>query len=742
MAIEMQPGKPAKLPKGGVHLVRAIATATPALFVSDPATLAGLASNTLPALIDAALSLRKGGGPLSASAWDVTRAAYACGLARFMAKVDLKRRPQGPELEEFIRHLVVRAGMLAEQAPQALALDHLLSPLRIGVLREAARSLPHELKEFGPTVPPGQLRRLFESSLFEGLQDVRNGAPETFQAIEHALTSPLSMSSERRAAAVRHNEYLIRAFAQQPVFGQEETGITLSDLYVRQRCIWNGVATKPQKSRRTKDDAHSTLTSSEFSPDKEGAHVPCPVFVADLHETVMNWLGSSDPRDCVRVIAGGPGSGKSTFAKALSVALIDSDTYDLLYVPLQDIEASGSLDTRIAHLFRSRTELGFDRTDSPLNWMGDRQSDGRPPIKPLLLVCDGLDEIAAPGSAEAQTVTTDFIQVLSTWLAHRNSGGLFARALILGRTIAAETAFAKLAIDAPALLRVAGLLPVATSPEWRVAKERGVAHDPSSVAEVDQRVTYWRQWCAATDVAATGLPEALKANHAPAHAIQELTAEPLLLYLLLWTGFIGARWKEAASNRNVVYEEIFRRIYKRDWGSQPYPGRNRDAGGHAGTRHLVEDEFALLQEALGLASWSTGGRTATAQSFEVMLRAHVGEELLEDIGRDTALSLRSVALQTYTRSSDIESGGFEFVHKTLGEYLIARALVRTGRCATSKLRGRVSESRCRAAAQELARIAQGGPLTIEIFRFFDDEISSFAIKQLRETLLRQSLLRC
>jgi uncharacterized protein YjbI with pentapeptide repeats len=738
MAVAAKPGRKSKLSGAGTHLVKAIASALPGVLVSDPATLAGLASNSIASFVEAASSFgEKRDGDLSATAWDILRTAYACGLLRFMARVELERRPKGAELEELLRHLLTRAEILVEQQPQLLSLDHLLSPLKVSIFRRAAHGLPSDLRHFQPAEPPGKIRRLFEVCLFEGLRDVRSKEPKAFQLLEASLAGPLSASLERREAAARHQEYLIRLFSQQPVFGQEETGITLSELYVRQRCLWVDKQAKPSTALTPKAlDAPEV----EFSNRENRARARELLHVGDLHKKATEWLHGIDPFDTVRVIAGGPGSGKSTFAKALAIEVIDSDLYDVLYVPLQDIEPTGSFDTRLANLFRTRTELGFDRTESPLNWMGCRQSDGLPPAKPLLLVCDGLDEIAAPGSQEAQLVTTDFIQVLSTWLGHRNSGGLYVRAIILGRTIAAGAAFTKLAIDHPKLLRVAGLLPVSTSTEWEQAEREKLTRDTDGLAGIDQRTTYWEKWCSAVDQVNAELPQALRDGE-DAKKIEELTAEPLLLYLLLWTGFIGARWKEAAENRNVVYHEIFKRIYNREWGESRRVASNRERGGHSGTHNLSLDQFFLLQEALGLASWPTGGRTATVKSFEIMVKFHLGDDQIDEIGLENAFSLRSVALQTYAKASDDDASGFEFVHKTLGEYLIANALVRVVMRAHEKVCERPSESRCRTAAEEVTRIAHAGALTIEIYRFFNDEISlRIATSKNARHLIESSLL--
>ncbi|MGO7157709.1 hypothetical protein [Rhizobium leguminosarum] len=726
------------IPKAITEIAKAIAAAAPLLSASDPSAIASVLSASLPSLIEAAASYSEpGGNALDASAWSIVRGAYAAGLARFFATADLKIRPVGTELENILSNLLLKADIFVSSTSNVIAADTFSSPLKLPVLREAARQLSHELKLYAVGQPVGDVRRKFEDCLALGFADVRNKNPAGFAEVEKTLSGPLSDAFERRRALDRHHEFIIRGFSQKPIFGQEETGITLSDLYVRQRGIWE--IKVPHSASSKKGTVAQDEMSFEETDNKQKKSIS-QLHIGDLHQTVWGWLETRSGDDSIRVIAGGPGSGKSTFARALAIEAIDSGQYDVLFVPLQDIEATGTFQKRIESLFRHRTELGLDRSESPLNWLGQRDPNGAPPHKPLLIVCDGLDEIAPPGSTEAASITTDFIQSLATWINSRNSGGLFVRAIILGRTISAQEAFRKLGIDHRALLRVAGLLPINKMPEFIAANAQGLAVDESKLSGKDQRLEFWKNWCKAIDGEEKPLPEALRSNAQAALALEELTTEPLLLYLLLWTGYLGENWQKAANNRNFVYEEIFQQIYNRRWGEGRLNRGNRQSGGHAATDGLDEADFFLLQEALGLASWATGGRTVTVEAFDAMLKLYFDPEKREDLSGNISGSLKSVALQGYTRSVEGENAGFEFVHKTIGEYLIARGLVTALISSLQNLRDRPSDSRCLESAKKLARIFCQGSLTSEIFRFFEDEIrirfesanaKSFIDKQLR-----------
>lgn len=720
-------------------LVKAIAACCSAALTPEPFTASSMLAKATPGLIEAAIAYAtKTEKSLGQKAWAVLRASFAYALADFFSTTSFNRPPASTQLEALLSALLSRADILAEDHTDSLTSDAFLSPLKLLIFRDFSRALAHETKLFEPDETPDQLRRNFEDAAFRGLQKVKDNQPDLFREVEDGLTGPSALAQELRAANSRHQQYIIRAFSQTSIFGQELTGITLSDLYVRQRCLW--ATTKKESS-----PAQEIIVGESYGKDvKTPKHKKKLLHLSDLHGTLWGWLNSEKSFDAVRVVAGGPGSGKSTFAKAFAIEAIDCGRYDVLFVPLQDLPATGSFETRISTLMRNRSELGFDRVDSPLEWMAKSNVDGSAPYRKLLLVCDGLDELAAPDSKEATAVTTDFIQNLNTWLGHRNSSDCRVKALILGRTISAEEAFSKLHIDDEALLSVAGFLPVSDTEKWVHSKKDDLVSDPDSLSEIDQRAIYWEKWCSASGLDFTEVPPALDKEATSSTNFVELTAEPLLLYLLIWTGFLGDRWREASNNRNIVYLEMFKKIYARDWGAASINLRNKNSGsksGHTALSDVTEGDFFALQETLGLASWGSGGRTVSSTAFEAAKVAYLSDDQLDDMNDLFTSSLKSVALQSYTRSVEGADGGYEFVHKTLGEYLIGRALVGATARSTDILRERVSDNKSKTAAALFAKVGALGPITPEIDRFFADELRlRFSNNDARLKLLDEQLV--
>lgn len=710
--------------KIAAELTKAVAVAIPLIIAAQPGAAMAAISASAPSIIEIISSLHRAkGGTLGNSAWTIVSSAYALALGKVLASAPISRRPKGPELETLIHSMLARAKILVDDYPQDVSLDALYAPLKIPFVRDGVKTLPHELSIFSLNCPVGDCRILFERSMVEALTEVRNAKPDMFNDVERALSGAFANAVERRKSLGRHHDFIIKSFTQRPIFGQEETGITLEDLYVRQRAIWNTKETRKQDG--TQEGPVVDPSGSFFQDELKKSSKWCfPLHIGDLHHTLLDWLNQRDNGDAIRVVAGGPGSGKSTFARAFAIEVIDNGTHDVLFVPLQEIEATGNFQTRIENLFRNRTDLGLDRAENPLNWLGQRDPDGLAPDRPLLIICDGLDEIAPPGSSEAATVTTDFIQTLGTWMNGRNSGGHFVSAVVLGRTISAQEAFRKLSVNHQALIRVGGLLPLNSSPEWIHAKGDNCLVDTGDMSLIDQRKIFWENWCRAAELHTENVPEALQGDTEAAKALEELTAEPLLLYLLLWTGYLGENWEKAATNRNHVYEAIFQQIYARRWGQERAVKTlsNRQQGGHTATNDLEVSDFFLLQEALGLASWATGGRTVTSEAFQPMLKLYLDRDKYDDLSEGVSSSLKSVALQSYTRSVAADNAGFEFVHKTIGEYLIARGLASWLERSVIPLEKRISDARCAEAADLISKIFWRGSLSSEIARFFEDEI--------------------
>jgi uncharacterized protein YjbI with pentapeptide repeats len=159
------------------------------------------------------------------------------------------------------------------------------------------------------------------------------------------------------------------------------------------------------------------------------------------------------------------------------------------------------------------------------------------------------------------------------------------------------------------------------------------------------------------------VPEPLKQD-----ALAEVTAQPLLNYLLALSYRRGKLDFSTAPNLNLIYRDLLDAVYERPWGPAAHPTK----------KVLSREEFDHLLDELGLAAWHGAGRTFTeTQAEQACQQAGLGDQLstFKEGARAGAISL--LAAFYFRQAQRIEGERtFEFTHKSFGEYLTARRLVR------------------------------------------------------------------
>ena len=335
----------------------------------------------------------------------------------------------------------------------------------------------------------------------------------------------------------------------------------------------------------------------------------------------------------------------------------------MVFIPLQHMALGGDLKDSIGrylsnrwHAMRADGGAGFK--DNPLDWTGEEE-------RPLLLIFDGLDELT-PSKEKAEELTRKFVASVIGMLWTMPT----VHAVVLGRPAACLEAMEVAEFELPrlTLLHVAKLTPLSLSDVgfnkladyYRSAGGESDEHlvAPNGLMELDQREDFWRRWAKLAGEDAGTVPPAITSTE-----MGELNAEPLLLYLLILSDYAGDKWEEALGNRNVVYEAIFARVFERNKKKQVFTAAN-----------LRKSDFFGLMECLGLAAWHGNGRTGTDEEFAVLRDLHLPDDS-ERFDRLPAASLRGAAVNFYTRRDLGVDAGFEFIHKSFGEYLAARGLL-------------------------------------------------------------------
>ena len=599
-------------------------------------------------------------------------------MARVVTDRRLPTALSGAQLKDAIADFLTAA--IEFDGTEQVKPAHLVNPSACAAFTPGRKALPAFLTRISPGhgITDEGAGTLFDKCLNMQASRVQGEDPARFKPFLDRLMGPLSTALLRELAWSRHADWIRGLYEREPIFAQEkDSGLTLARTYLKLRCFWHERIESDQDEDKTAWRAH----------------------IGRLHDTMHAWLEAPD-NDPIRIIAGTPGCGKSSFAQAFATEVIDKAKSGanrrVILIRLQHFTMGDDLEERLgAHLRKRCQELkpegGEGFPENPLEWM---QQDATP----CLIIFDGLDELTH-SDARAEEHTRQFLTILQRMVAGR-SGDL--RAVVLGRSAACQAAMREAHVDDDRLLHMLPLRPLKDqdfAADGFVAGRRAVAQhvDPDALGAADQRPDFWRQWQRANGALESATPEAVTAR-----SMEALNAEPLLLYLLILSGYAAENWREAEDNPNVVYHAIFKRVY----------ARNKDKA-HIAGHGLSATDFSTLMECLGLAAWQGNGRTGSDAEFARLRGLHVSKAQKRRFKDLPAASLKNVAVQFYTRQDLGDGAGFEFVHKSFGEYLAGRALLRAGERFADRLSGDEAEDPEDVAPDWIALIGEG-ELTTEI----------------------------
>ncbi len=508
-----------------------------------------------------------------------------------------------------------------------------------------------------------QLARLLDKALEEALwQTFLHDKSKGFRAyIQSILQSLVFEGHHWRLVLEAHYAWIEKKLKVDPLFGQEKTGIKPEQVYVPLRC---------NQLHEIEGEGDDETSHHDKGRKMKRAHVGW------LKQEAEGWLSTCLQRaesnrrvaDSLRFVSGGPGSGKSLFSRVFASEQARRGEVSVAYVELQHFIFKDDLKAAIANYFKSKQigrGLGVDIFSM----------QNLPSAKPILFVFDGLDELSHKQEVETK-VAKDFVRNLKDFLATENTDVFAASALVLGRDASITAARDEVAMDECRCFKVMPLKPLDADvlevdcldddEDW----EKFTTGDRELI-KADHRETFWHKW-----LEVSGKTESEQGTALDREELDSFTAEPLLFYLLILSEFADERLDEASENLNVVYKKIFQDIFKRDRADENL-GKDMD---HQAGRKLKETEFFALMECLGLAIWQGGGRTSSAEDFANYL-SNFASKLKRDLekvrGNDVEPQdlLDNAAVQTYARNTGDDGKGYEFVHKSFGEYLSARALI-------------------------------------------------------------------
>lgn len=615
------------------------------------------------ALVKAVTSIRIDSEP-GEKAWALAMLCFSLAIS------DLKSLPDTDEaaLREVFRDAFNAAKAEVDQGEQYVPANFLDRPTTLPVYQLLRDIMVAKKDVFRPNVVEAadvlkyRLDAAFNLTMFEMF--VRR--QDLFNSLMPALSSPGVKAAEQELNWITYRKKLIYDFEVKPVFGQEGKKISLSQLYVGLRGYWPKENLDP-KSAKMYDlrDTHE---------------------IGQLDELLNDWLHLNIDDDFIRLIGGGPGSGKSTTLKALTRKVADRLDLRPLFVPLQHIDLEGNLRDSINRFF-------LDTTNSPFT---------RPPLAresiedgpPLLLIFDGLDELAKPGEAANEVISLFSSKLMTLISALKGDGGKQIKVIISGRMPAFQAAMRHMSPPKAGCIEVYGFTGLAPGKQ----KKKDLWNN-------DQRATWWIKYAKVTG-AAVEIPPAFKSRE-----LQSITHEPLLCYLLVLSGFATTNWKLAAENPNRIYKTLIDSVWERGWGE----GTSKRQGPG---KTLTKRDFNILMQTIALAAWQGGDtRVASESDFYPAIGMTQAGEAWNNFKRDSGSDVTNLAMNFYLKASEGRYRGFEFTHKSFGDYLAARSLLDVAYDVRLLLPRRVDH-----AIGDWLKATGAGLLTDEVLKFLRDEV--------------------
>ena len=501
--------------------------------------------------------------------------------------------------------------------------------------------------------------------------------PKDYAVLQEKLDTPFTQANERLQAWLRYST-LLQKQVEEPMFLE---AFSLKQVFVPLRAYYNS------KVEKQKD---------EDLEERIGSSRQFERVVVELEAELEDWLSKAKRDDAIRLISGGPGSGKSSLTKMFAAKVAEKG-HRVLFIPLHHFEPSDDLIDAVGKFVKFEPILPYNPLDA-----GHREER-------LLIIFDGLDELAMQGKI-AEKTAQDFVAEVQRKVERFNQHKTCVQVLISGREVvvqANETAFRK---EGQILYVLPYFLPENDRKQQYV--------DTQELLEEDQRQLWWQHYGKASGRSYTGLPPELNQGN-----LTEITAQPLLNYLVALSLQRGELNFSEETNLNAVYLDLLKAIYERGWAADQ----------HVALKGIEYKNFVRILEEIALAAWHGNGRTTTVKEIENHCDNSGMKKLLtlfqSGFQDDSKASITRLLTAFYFRQSGKDNSGektFEFTHKSFGEYLTAKRIVREVRRIHKELEDRQTDPDKgwdeREALQRWAILCGSSAMDEYLFNFIWDEV--------------------
>jgi uncharacterized protein YjbI with pentapeptide repeats len=192
--------------------------------------------------------------------------------------------------------------------------------------------------------------------------------------------------------------------------------------------------------------------------------------------------------------------------------------------------------------------------------------------------------------------------------------------------------------------------------------------DKQELLKEDQRNLWWQKYGKAIAKEFEELPSDLESKD-----FTEITSQPLQSYLVASFFVEGKLQSGQSSNLSYIYGQLLQGVYQRGWAGKKQ---------HAAVQEFDiqnDEDFARILEEIAIACWHGDGRTTTVKKIEEKY-ANTAQlkKLFQEYRQVAEKGVTRLLTAFYFWKGEVkeDENTFEFTHKSFGEYLTARRIVR------------------------------------------------------------------
>ena len=244
----------------------------------------------------------------------------------------------GEKIEIPFKHSEVRLGS-----------DFFEKPGKLKVLDAVKEAFDEWLKVYGANEAQARAitSRLNSYFVFALNEEWREHA-QTYEPLKEALHTPFAQASEREQGWLRYKAWLQKQVDERMF----DEAFGLRQVYIQPRAYYE------RKIKGEPDELGGGREYGERARER---------LVVRLEEALDEWLNRADRNDAIRVISGGPGSGKSSFTKMFAAKHAAENAIPILFVPLHHFELGDDLVDAVGRFVQDDPYL----TQNPLSAMQD-----------------------------------------------------------------------------------------------------------------------------------------------------------------------------------------------------------------------------------------------------------------------------------------------------------------------------------------------------------------------------------